>query len=187
MAKNIIVLFICFPLFLVGNPNISGDCDHGRVDKRECVLESARSYIGVRELTGKNDGIEVEYFLSTVNLGKGFAWCGAFAYAQLIECIEVIGKPSSFAWVPSWDQLARRVYDNKIGNWDKVRPADLFLLYYANLGRVGHIGFIEEVKEGSIITIEGNTNDAMSREGDGVYRKIRPKRTIYRAVNWIDQ
>ena len=38
---------------------------------------------------------------------------------------------------------------------------------------------------GFYITVEGNTSEAGSREGDGVYRKRRAKRTIYKASRWV--
>ena len=45
---------------------------------RKQLLEIAESQIGIRELTGNNDGKEIEAYLKSVNLGKGYAWCVAF-------------------------------------------------------------------------------------------------------------
>lgn len=49
---------------------------------------------------------------------------------------------------------------------------------------------VEEIQylwsEGNFtITVEGNTNEAGSREGDGVYRKRRLKNQIYKISRWI--
>jgi signal peptidase I len=38
-----------------------------------------------------------------------------------------------------------------------------------------HTGIVVEDLGNRIVTVEGNTNKAGSREGDGVYRKIRAK------------
>jgi len=35
------------------------------------------------------------------------------------------------------------------------------------------------------VTIEANTNISGSREGEGVYRKRRRVKTIYRMANWV--
>ncbi|HWK59160.1 MAG TPA: hypothetical protein VNQ80_17590 [Parapedobacter sp.] len=43
---------------------------------------------------------------------------------------------------------------------------------FAGLQRIGNVGFVDEWGIGSyFITVEGNTNEAGNREGDGVYRK----------------
>ena len=55
----------------------------------------------------------------------------------------------------------------------------MFGLYYENKKRVAHIGIITGETFMHYTTIEGNTNGAGSNEGDGVYRKIRKKETIY--------
>jgi len=56
-------------------------------------------------------------------------------------------------------------------------PSDVkdcvFSLYYKNLGRIGHVGFVESKTNGGFITVEGNTNGKGEREGDGVHRKKR--------------
>ena len=44
---------------------------------------------------------------------------------------------------------------------------------------MAHVGMIVGETKFSYNTIEGNTNDGGSRDGDGVYRMIRNKRSIY--------
>jgi len=51
--------------------------------------------------------------------------------------------------------------------------------------RIAHVGFIHAQEGDYYITVEGNTNQAGSREGDGVYKKRRPKRTIYKVADYI--
>ncbi len=62
---------------------------------------------------------------------------------------------------------------------------DVFGIYFANLKRIAHVGFVDEWGDKQIITVEGNTNEAGSGEGDGVYRKRRPISSIYQVANWI--
>jgi hypothetical protein len=52
-------------------------------------------------------------------------------------------------------------------------PASTFGIYFSSLKRVGHTGLIEKVSGDFAVTIEGNTNDGGSRDGDGVYRRRR--------------
>ena len=65
--------------------------------------------------------------------------------------------------------------------------ADVFGIWFQNLNRIAHVGFIDEWKDDCAfcITVEGNTNDEGSREGDGVYKKRRLKSQIYKVSRWL--
>jgi len=52
---------------------------------------------------------------------------------------------------------------------------------------VAHVGFVDQWQSKYVITVEGNTNEAGSREGDGVYRKRRPIKSIYIVANYTDK
>ncbi len=54
---------------------------------------------------------------------------------------------------------------------DAIRPGSIFIADHG--GGKGHTGLVERMDGYAIHTIEGNTNAAGSREGDGVYRKVR--------------
>jgi hypothetical protein len=58
-------------------------------------------------------------------------------------------------------------------------------IYYESKRRVAHVGLITGETRGHYETIEGNTNSAGSNEGDGVYRKIRKKETIYIISDYV--
>lgn len=151
-----------------------------RVYKRTELKETYRSYIGIKEATGNNDGEVVEMFLSVAGLGKGYAWCAAF----VAYCHKEVGAviPKSPAWSPSWFPKAN-VIDK-----DTALTGDVFGLYYSELKRIGHVGFIDENwddKGSTIITVEGNTNSDGVREGDGVHRKRRNKKQIYKVSRWL--
>ena len=148
-------------------------------NKRSEVVAYAKLFLGVREATGNNDGPEVEAFLEITGFGPGYAWCAAYMAYVYNNCS--IEAPKS-AWSPTWSNAGSVVW--KSGEMPSkarrlVRQADHFTIYYKSKQRVGHVGMI--VKPGlSMTTIEGNTNKAGSREGDGVYIKIRPLSQIYR-------
>lgn len=152
--------------------------------KRIEVKKVYDSQLHVRELTGKNDGVDVEKYLRYTGLGKGYAWCAAFVCWTLGEAN--VSNPKN-AWSPSLVPISKLVYENKSKVYNGTpQRGDVFGIYYANLKRVGHVGFIDSWSDGDYaITVEGNTNGAGSREGDGVYKKRRLKTQIYRVANWI--
>lgn len=138
--------------------------------------------VGVREKTGRNDGKDVAKYLKSVNLGEGYAWCAAFVK----WCFDQVGvKTTITAWSPTAHNRNNVVYEK--GDWKTAfEPGDVFTLYYSNKKRIGHTGFVNSMLNDNMLeTCEGNTNDAGSREGDGVYLKYRPVKTIYTITSWI--
>jgi hypothetical protein len=140
------------------------------------LKQSYDSQLGVREATGRNDGKQVEAYLKTVNLGKGYPWCAAFVKWNLLNAgynqANVINGMALSCNVKS-----RWVTEPVTG--------DVFTLYYAKLKRIGHTGFFDKRINSSIYrSVEGNTNEAGSREGDGVYRKYRSYRATYSFNRW---
>jgi hypothetical protein len=139
------------------------------------------SQIGVREATGKNDGPEVEMYLHSVGKSKGLAWCSAFVAWCLNEA-EI--KHTVNAWSPTSENRRNFVYRNQ-SFFKQPLPGDVFTIFYPRLKRIGHTGFYHaNQNESIIITVEGNTNEAGSREGDGVYKKYRSLRTIHSISRW---
>lgn len=150
--------------------------------QRNCVLMQAAADVGVRESTGRNDGPEVERYLAHVGLGKGHAWCAAFVSYHLSKC--GVANPRS-AWSPAFAAEAQRVWTPRKAS-RSLLPGDVFSLYYANLGRVGHVGFVSGAEGRYILTIEGNTSGPGSREGDGVYARRRELSKIHAITNYIN-
>ncbi|MEO8589411.1 MAG: hypothetical protein ABI432_08595 [Flavobacteriales bacterium] len=148
----------------------------------------------MREATGHNDGVEVEHMLAMVGMPKGCSWCGAFVYTAMCEagvgCVSAGVR--AFAWAPAWHPPARRVWTKARGINSKfagsgerlVMPGDVFGLYFTNLGRIGHVGLVVRDEGKFLVTLEGNTNDAGSREGDGVFHKRRRKDQVYCVSRW---
>ena len=142
---------------------------------RERIVSIAVQEVGVREATGSNDGKRVEEYLSYVGLGKGYAWCAAFAS----WCYGRAGlvAPRN-AWSPALFPIARR-YKNEQVQRSAVRQADLFAIYSQSLGRINHVGIVRKKERNWIITVEGNSSDC-------VLTKRRPLATIYAFSNWLD-
>lgn len=96
------------------------------------------------------------------------AWCAIFVswVAWKASALSIIPL---HAWTPAglaWFKARGRVVSTP-------RRGDIVYFYYASMGRVGHVGIVESVGSGYIVTIEGNTNTNGSSQGNGVYRLKR--------------
>jgi len=160
------------------------------VNSQSCIKQTYDTQIGIRELTGKNDGKDVEKYLASCGLSKGNAWCAAFVNWTLKQCgFKTVKNP---AWSPSWfvaNVIWERSQNSEVRSQNNSPSAgDVFGIWFENKQRIAHVGFIDEWNEGSFcITVEGNTNEAGSREGDGVYRKRRLKKQIYKVSRYSEK
>lgn len=151
---------------------------------QSCIKETYHSQVGVREATGKNDGKQVEAYLKSVNLGKGYAWCAAFVKWTFDQCGV---KTTINAMALSTHRKGYFVYYKGI-KYKEPKSGDVFTLYYPKLKRIGHTGFFDKgVNDKIYRTVEGNTNSAGSREGDGVYIKYRSYNATYSINRWIGE
>jgi hypothetical protein len=67
---------------------------------RNKLIEIAESQIGIRELTGNNDGSQVEQYLKSVGLVKGYPWCVAFVVWCHLQISAEFKIPIT-AWSPA--------------------------------------------------------------------------------------
>lgn len=168
MKTILTILFFFFVSFLYSQ------CE----DIRVCIKNSYDSQVGIRELTGNNDGKEVEKYLASCGLKKGFPWCAAFVNWNLLECgisLDISGP----AYVPSYFKKSWLVYERGSINKRPPQSGDLIGIWFESKGRLAHIGFFDRSEGDFYIIVEGNTNEEGSREGDGVYRKKRLKKQIH--------
>ena len=133
-------------------------------------------------MTGNNDGKSVEAYLKYCRLSKGNPWCAAFVCWCLGQ--NNIQNPRSGFCPNLFSQKTTIWQRNKKDNIIPL-PADVFGLYFSEKGRIAHVGFIEKWTKQTVTTVEGNTNQVGSREGDGVYRKIRLTKQIYAVTRFI--
>jgi len=191
--------------------------DEAGLSVRDRLREIYMAEVGVRELSGRNDGERVAEYLRYTDLGEGYAWCASFVswvYGQA-------GFPEPrTAWSPAlfpakrviWEkgrvleksQMARPpepqsgargtsfLLTNKESAAEQAKDntffpkkGDVFGIYFNSVERIAHAGFVDEWGDKYVVTVEGNTNEAGSREGDGVYRKRRLISSIYRVASWL--
>ena len=149
-------------------------------DVLKTIVSNANKYIGVTESGGNNRGKEVEYFLATVGLKAGLPWCTAFTCTVLHE--SEVQNPMT-GWTPA---LATHKTGQRILKRDDYKGGMVFTLYYANLKREGHSGFITQIQGNSVMTVEGNTTNRGTREThqgkDGVNQILRPKSALHNVI-----
>lgn len=158
------------------------------------VLAWSASKLGVREATGRNDGPEVEAFLKVSGNHKGDPWCGAYQAAG--QKANALPLPAGAGGARNWTQPAnKRTYyiRGTRGSIDSLKPGHQVTFYYANLGRVGHVGRAvaagRAIRKGRPVrgwyTNEGNTGTGGGREGAGVHQLYRASTDFYAAANWL--
>jgi hypothetical protein len=138
------------------------------------TLKTAVSQLGVKEIPkGSNAGPEVEIYLRSVGLGKGYAWCMAFVY----WCV---GQSATKTAIKNPLKKTAGVLDQYNSSLQLLvktpQPGDIFIMDYGK--GTGHTGIVEKVVGTTLYTIEGNTNDKGSREGFEVCRRKREIKTI---------
>ena len=150
---------------------IAGSPSASRAGRK--LVELAHGELWVREETGNNDGVRVEGYLASVGLKKGQPWCAAF--------VSFIFKQAGYTaprtgWSPSLFPVKRLV--------KAAAPGNVFGIYFPALKRIAHCGFVEQANGDWISSIEGNTGTGGGRDGDGVHRRKRHKRSIYKYADW---
>jgi hypothetical protein len=137
------------------------------------LLTIATGEIGVREKTGRNDGPEVEAYLARVGLKKGNPWCAAFV--SWIFWKAGYSKPRS-GWSPDLLPPSRRT--------TVPVPGAVLGIYFPEKKRIAHVGLVIRLQHDWVESVEGNTNVEGSREGGGVYKKLRHKRFVSAYSIW---
>lgn len=123
---------------------------------------------------GSNTGPEVDAFLAFAGL-HAEPWCIAMQIYLANKCgvgesrLPPIYMRASTVQVAKWARDKDKTIDFRV-----VKRGDIFIRLDAD-GKHGHAGCVLEVRaDGTMRTIEGNTNSDGSREGYAVCRHVRP-------------
>jgi cell wall-associated NlpC family hydrolase len=144
----------------------------------EKMVSLAREEIGVSEVDGSNCGPRVdEYKAATwLDADKGWPWCAAFICWLVREAIE--GEDVSFKrprTAGAWDfenwakQESNRGIELRKPTNEDIKAGDIVVFTFSHIG----IAVKDVDSSGYVVTIEGNTNGAGSREGGSVLEKKR--------------
>ena len=138
------------------------------MDQREQIMQVAAGEIGYKEYQNNNNKYGVWFGMNNQ------PWCAIFV-SWCAAQIGVLGANNQSgiiprtAWVPDYQTYysGKGLYRPK-GSYTP-KGGDI-ILYGSN----SHVGLVEQVSNGKVITIEGNTSaNGNSSNGDGVYRRTR--------------
>jgi len=134
----------------------------------DALLTAARATLGVHEEGGRNRGPRIDEWNDAVHAPPGSPWCAAWTHGMHEIAAKACGIPNpcprTAGALKLWHmapEAARR---------QLPAPGDVFVLDTGDPGGFGHVGIVELVTPDgqTIVSIEGNTNAAGSREGDRV-------------------
>ena len=126
----------------------------------QSALAAARSQLGVREATGRNDGIPAQRYSN----GRREPWCANFvAWSFRQAGKQLPGNQRSLASVQYMEDQMK-----KAGRFHRGVPKPGDIIFFKNRGnsdRGGgrHVGIVERVANGRVYTIEGNSSNAVRR------------------------
>lgn len=147
----------------------------------EKIVELAKKEIGVEEVNGTNTGPRVNEYKSATNLPpkEAWPWCAAFICFIVKKAMEECehDRPYTFkrpttagAWdLENWSLMQDDSTQTKKPARGQIMPGDIVIFTFS------HVGFAttQPDSNGMFGTVEGNTDQAGSREGGGVFAKRR--------------
>ena len=115
-----------------------------------------------------NNGPEIDRILGIAGVGPGNPWCASIWTAYLVDSGASRAKlPPGTASVHGWGDWAHA--QKRFTTTPKRGFAGL--IYHT--ATTGHLVVVTQVNGDSVMTIEGNTNLDGSRDGYGVFRRVR--------------
>jgi hypothetical protein len=153
---------------------------------------------------GKNAGPDVEKYQKSVGLSKGSPWCAAFVSwcyitskgltkapkwcsGSAVSLYQVARSQKAVCVTPVDADFKSKVKPGMI--WSRAQDPQAAAAARKGAWCQGHTGVVVKVDSIGFHTIEGNTNAAGSREGDGVYEKLHKwadAEIIGKTVGWFD-
>lgn len=135
---------------------------------KDHVLAIARAELGYRESGSNRTKYGAWYGMN------GVAWCAIWVswVADRANAEDIIPRhaytPAGAAWFMKHGRYSRT-----------PRRGDIAYFEFPGMHRISHVGIVEAVhRDGSVTTLEGNTNFAGSRTGGQVMRKRRPRSLV---------
>lgn len=157
------------------------------LDPRVVLINVARSTLWVREMNGANRGEMVDEIVRGTGLDpKGrYPWCAAWIAYIGRAALGRRGWPlKAYAGVVSLHDEAQR-----LGMLSPTPTRGAIFLTYGKAAdgkwRYNHCGvLVDDLGDGRWRTIEGNTNEAGSPEGIGVFERTRTFGAKDRFIHW---
>ena len=116
---------------------------------------------GAGEVGGNNSGPWVKKYISPAGLGEGNPWCASFVSWCYLQASGGNKSDMPFAYCPGARNLLQEFKDK---GWAfppnssyQPQPGDIVVWWREKLkGWLGHVGFVHQLKDGMLYTIEGN-------------------------------
>ena len=116
---------------------------------------------GAGEIGGNNSGPWVQKYLAPAGLDEGNPWCASFVSWCYLQAVGGDKHVMPFAYCPGARNLLEEF---KAKGWAyapnsgyQPQPGDIVVWWRVKLsGWLGHVGFVHQVKDGMLYTIEGN-------------------------------
>lgn len=122
---------------------------------------------------GSNRSPKIDIWNQAVGVPLGSPWCMSFVYAMVSQAANELGVPNTLYRTGSCtEQYHQCIADGIV--MASPQAGDVFLVKGKKPGVFVHTGFVAKVNtDGTVQTVEGNTNDSGSPEGYGVFRRSR--------------
>ena len=136
------------------------------------ILKEAEKWLGCSETRANRSVCVDEIHMLYNNKITAEAWCCKFVWAMTNEACKKLGIENPLIQTASTSQLLS-------SSKKKLRVdnnANVGSIFYTKRDNGGHVGFVLEVKENKIKTIEGNTT-ADNSKVEGVFKKERDTKT----------
>lgn len=141
----------------------------------EKVCDTAEAEVGYREGFANGHHNNIEKYAGQVpglEWANGQPWCAVFVswVAMKAGASDLFPRTASCDVAGGWFKAR--------GQWSEF-PKVGSQVFYGTASDLNHTGVVIDFDATVIVTVEGNTNDSGSREGDGVYRKVRRRRDAF--------
>ncbi len=145
------------------------------------LCDIASKEIGTQEVDGSNCGPRVNQYKAATNLDPELAWpwCAAFICWVVREAMKAAGvnetetfhRPTTAgAWdLENWSLRQDLTTRTKRVPGRDIAPGDIVIFTFSHVG----LAITKPDADGYFYTVEGNTDVAGSREGGGVFQKVR--------------
>jgi hypothetical protein len=139
----------------------------------DAALKVAQSQVGEMEKPlGSNWGHPVEDYLACAGVNFAAPWCMAFQYWCFTQASTGMGIANPLTQTASVSHAWQVAYPYHKITAEPIQIGDIFIMLFEAGG--GHTGIVESIDaDGTLHTIEGNTDLNGSPEGIGVFRRTR--------------
>ena len=138
------------------------------------VLKVARAEIGTKESPSGSNRVKYNtwYYGKEVS-GSAYPWCMAFVQ----WCFNQAGMPLPYK-TASCSALMRWSVEH--GRWvvSDYKPGDVLLFDFGGDGDPDHVGILDSIEAGKLVSIEGNTSVTSNDNGGCVMERSRRKSTV---------